>query len=344
MGNGSSSEEQTIIEEEQAGVDMQALNNKLKLMSDSLEKTRGTEGSSTEVSGGRSIMRYSRIFVSKAENLNPNISDAIDAFFAAADSGIDNKEAAANHSAVHGAKKLVDSAVTQLTRNRSSQTSEMKSFVTVFMNNAFCRVDYYIYQQFIDAGGIGFSPDNINTTTKVARILVCDVAVIPSDMLTSEEMTFLLSASLHIPSGKFQDLLVMSANLAQVTMLNSIIKATIEKLKNGGAIGDGEGLDKVVSIMTKIAEANNQVQAAFSRINFNLDSPEGLIMHKNDASDPSEHSEEVESPTKTKWALVEHLVFGFFRRALFADRQDWQGGENVLVQLQPLILVSYCQM
>jgi hypothetical protein len=265
MGQGSSSAAEADKTVKEAEADMEKLSTKLELMLVELEKSRGTTESKTEISGGRSVMRYQKIFISSTTGTKPDISSAIDTFFAAADAGIDNDANAAKHSAVNGAKKLVDTAVKQCTENRSSETSEVKSFQIIFLNNAFCRVDYYLWQQYIEAAGKGFTPNAFTNTTKVCRILVCDIAVIPSHMLNPEEITFLLSQALHIPSGSFQQVLKMSAGLAQVTILTTIVKSIQEKLLKQG-LTDPDELDRVVGAMEKIAVANKAISAAFADI------------------------------------------------------------------------------
>lgn len=277
MGNSSSSGEQEAKEEGEANADMEKLSDKLKLMLTELEKTRGNTKSDTEISGGRTVMRYEKIFLSKAKNTKPAISEAIDAFFAAADSGIDGDSEAAKHSAVNGAKALVDQGVRQVTENRQSESSETKSFEVVFMNNSFCRIDYYLWQQYILADGKGFSFDAMTETSKVARILVCDIAVIPGNMLNAEEITFLLSKALHIPTGQFKKVLEMSAGLAQVTMLTTMVKAIEAKFLDTG-MNDTSDLDHVVDIMVKIAEANLRISQAFAGIG-HVDAPKNLHMH-----------------------------------------------------------------
>lgn len=277
MGQGSSSQQEVVKEEAQAEADMDKLSTKLELMLVEIERSRGNEESTTEVGGGRSVMRYQKIFISSTVGTKPDISSAINSFFAAADAGIDDDASAAKHSAVNGAKKLVDTAVKQCTENRSSETSEVKSFQIVFLNNAFCRVDYYLWQQYIEAAGVGFTPNSLTNSQKVCRILVCDIAVIPSDMLKPEETTFLLSQALHIPSGSFQQVLKMSAGLAQVTMLTSIIKSIQKKLLEQG-VTDPNELDRVVAVMVKIAEANQAISAAFNQVGA-VDPVKTLHMH-----------------------------------------------------------------
>jgi hypothetical protein len=276
MGSVSSSLDESKQAAAEADVDMVKMSTKLQLMLYELEKKRGKTESDVEITGGRSVMRYEKIFISQSTNLKTDISDAIDSFFTAADSGIDGDESAAKHSAVNGAKKLVDSAVKQCTENRSAETSEVKSFEIVFLNNAFCRIDYYLWQQYIVAAGVGWSMAAMTETTKAVRILVCDIAVIPSEMLKPEEITFLLSRALHIPNGSFQAVLKMAAGLAQVTMLSTIIKAITEKLQKQG-ITDPNELDRVTGAMVAIALANAEISAAFESIG-DVDHPKNLHM------------------------------------------------------------------
>lgn len=278
MGSSQSSNEEVQQEETEANLDMEKMSNKVTLMKIELEKTRGITKSETEITGGRTVMRYEKIFVSRATGVKPDISGAIDDFFGAIDSGIDDKGGAAAHSAVGGAKKLVNAAVKQCTENHSSETSETKSFEVVFVNNAFARIDYYLWQQYIVGSGKGFSIDALTESSKVCRILVCDIAVIPTRMLNPEEITFLLSQALHIPNASFKHLLEMSAGLAQVTMLNAVIKSIEDKLLESG-ITDPSELDCVVDFMGKIADANRKISEAFAKVG-EVEHPAYLSEHK----------------------------------------------------------------
>ncbi len=108
---------------------MQVLANKLESIELQIERTRGSAAScrSTEVAGGRTIMRTSEIRVATSEGVSEQIMAALASFFESAQGAVGCDNQAAKHSAIQGAKNLLCAGIDALFGVQSGQGMESQS-------------------------------------------------------------------------------------------------------------------------------------------------------------------------------------------------------------------------
>ena len=203
-------------EEAKGDVDkiMEALENKLEAFELEVENIRGlTTKNSKEVVGGRSVMRVSDIRVSTGSGISENITGAISDFFEAATNDLDGDNARAKKSAVKGAEKLVTGALSALFGKGSGQGSTKKSFVVLFLNNAFVRVDYYVYTYSASGERWGAVAD------ESGACYLADLAVLDITQLKPQEIDFLLSQALRVGPSELEDLNRLKFALIQSSIL-----------------------------------------------------------------------------------------------------------------------------
>eukprot|EP00122_Pirum_gemmata_P000918 Pgem_evm1s823 len=263
MGNKAS----TNVQDEKKTVDLRMRELKLRqeAMVNTIMEARGSpqdsiNNNSKEIVGGRSIMQYKQLYYSDSQKVSDQIEGAINDFFAAADSGIDGGNKDAQHAAVSGCAKLVESALATIVGNKESETCEEQSYVVLWLNNSFCRVDYYLYQQHICASGTGeglasFIPEKIQTT---ARIIVCDISVLDPDQIKPAEMNFLFSNALHIHPADFHKLLQISSSYTGLLMIENLMN-DLRQQSNKLSLEDTEKYTKLCDVASEQATKVNEL-------------------------------------------------------------------------------------
>lgn len=200
---------------------LQLLRNKLQVMELEIEKTRGPAGAAlmNEVGGGRTVMRMSEIRVATEGGVDGQIKAALGSFFEAAQgSAAEDNGVATKQSAIAGAQALVTAGIDALFGVQSEQAMKKQSFVVLFLNNTFVRVDYYIYTYSISAKAWGAA------ASESGCCYVTDLAVLDMADLTASEVDFLISQALSIKSSEFGKLMEMKVSLMEVAVLSRALK------------------------------------------------------------------------------------------------------------------------
>jgi hypothetical protein len=218
-------------EEAQKTIDevLKSFQDKRNLYLDGMQKERGpnAENKTTEVAGGRTVMQYSEIFYTESIGPNSEITKAVGDFFNAADTAIDGKKVNAQHDAISGAKGLIMAAIDGILGSTSIGVREMKTFIVLFLNNSFVRIDYVFFQQNIDV------VKYLAAVRSTARLIVAEVAVLPIDMMQPAEISYLLSQAFDLqiysnPDAGFANLGKLQTNLVQVNVLTRMLQEFLE--------------------------------------------------------------------------------------------------------------------
>lgn len=218
-------------EEAQKTIDevLKSFQDKRDLYLDDMKEERGpnAENKTTEVAGGRTVMEYSEIFYTESIGPNSEITDAIGDFFNAADAGIDGDKVNAQHDAISGVRGLIMAAIAGILGSTSIGVSEMKTFVVLFLNNSFVRIDYVFFQQNIDV------VKYLAAVRSTARLIVAEVAVLPIDMMKPAEISYLLSQAFDLqiysnPDAGFANLGKYQTNMVQVNVLTRMLQEFLE--------------------------------------------------------------------------------------------------------------------
>eukprot|EP00727_Mastigamoeba_balamuthi_P008648 m51a1_g4405 hypothetical protein (400) ;mRNA; f:425170-426494 len=196
-----------------------ALQNRLDAFEAEVKLTRGSgEGRTTEVSGGRTIMRVSEVRVASSTDVDKELTAGIDSFFAAAQAAVAGDDQSAKQAAVEGAKNVLTGGIRTLLGVSNGQSMTKKSFVVLFINNAFVRVDYYIYSYSVSATKWGVEADSSGVC------YLADLAVLQMKDLHPEEIDFLTSQALQVAPGDFNTLIKVKVNLTQVAVLSRVLQ------------------------------------------------------------------------------------------------------------------------
>lgn len=224
---------------------MQVLRTQRDAMLSEVLKARGDaeEVNYREVAGGRTAMRVSSMNVATSDSVDGNILMAIENFFKAAQGAIDGQDQAAKHSAVAGAKSLVEGGLKALMGVSSGQSNERRSFVVLFMNNAFVRVDYYAYSYAIDV------EKNGKEVKRTGSCYVADLAVLDTEKLNASEIDFLLSQALHAGPDDLEYIEMIKMKLIESSVLSRMLGAR----------------DVSFSELSKVAKGLSDVQADIQR-------------------------------------------------------------------------------
>ena len=155
-----------------------------------VEKMRGASGyaSTTEVAGGRTVMRSSQISVKTSAGVDPNIKAALGSFFKAASGAGDPKAAA-----IEGAQTAVNAGLDALFGCSQGSSMEKQGFIVLFLNYAFVRVDYLVHTYCATGKSWGASK------SKSGSCMVTDLSVLKMESLEPCEMDFLLAQALTVP-------------------------------------------------------------------------------------------------------------------------------------------------
>lgn len=187
------------------------------LSQDRLARGSAQTLSATEVAGGRTVMRTSSIRVAKGTSLDDELTGAITDFFNSAQGAISGDKQSAKHSAVNGAKRLLMGGLSTLLGVSSGQSQEQQSFVVLFMNNAFVRVDYYAYSFSVSASKFGVE------AKQSGACYVADMAVLDPQTLTPSEIDFLLSQAFDVHDEDVSYVDTIKMNLVESAVLSRMM-------------------------------------------------------------------------------------------------------------------------
>ena len=249
MGNATAkAREEAQEEKERVNALIQTLENKLDALELEIETKRGLDNDNKlEVAGGRSVLRIKEVRVSDGSGLDKEITEGIENFFRAAQNGLDDEEDAAKKSAVDGAKNLVSAGLSALFGVSNGQGLTRRSFVVLFLNNSFVRVDYFIYSYSVDAKIWGAEANQSGTC------YIADLSVLKLDSLEPEEIDFLLSQALSISNAEFAQLNQLKIALIQSAILSRALKK--EDLT----------FEEVAKIAESLAESQEKISEAFNK-------------------------------------------------------------------------------
>lgn len=252
MGNAVSAAEQAAAEKQKEVEQMiTALENKLEAFQFEVDSTRGLNAEDKgEVVGGRTVMRVSDIRVASGSDISKNIAGAVTDFFQAASNDVDGDSKGAKRSAVKGAEKLVIGALGALFGTGSGKGTSKKSFVVLFLNNAFIRVDYFVYTY--AASGQKWGAE---ASTSGACYLA-DLAVLDLKQLEPAEIDFLLSQALRVGPDEFDK-------------LNRLKFALIQSAILGRALSNADGsidFNDLGRIAEELAKSNEEIDLAFGAL------------------------------------------------------------------------------
>ena len=162
-----------------------ALETKLEVMLLEISNTRGDAASvkAKEVAGGRTAMRVSEIRSTTQAGVDQEILDGIGDFLSMA-TGADPAQAA-----VAGVKKTLSAGVNALLGAQNGQSKSKRSFVCLFLGNAFVRIDYYMYSYSVSAKKWGLDKG------EGGFVYVADLAVLNHADITPEEASYFISQS-----------------------------------------------------------------------------------------------------------------------------------------------------
>lgn len=225
-----------------------------------IKSTRG-EGSDTsrEVQGGRSVSRVSEIRVAKNAGADPGIADAIGAFFEAAQGGEKGKEAA-----VRGAEKLISVGINALFGVSGGTGLERTSFVVLFMNLSFVRVDYYIYSYSLTGAKWGAK------ASKSGSVYVADISVLSYNDLQPAEIDFLLAQALFVPPPKIDNTLNQLSTPVTGQEITIITKLKIQLVASAilSRLLDDEALtlEKLQQITKELVATQNLISSEFASL------------------------------------------------------------------------------
>jgi hypothetical protein len=224
---------------------LETLENKLEAFQFEVQSVRGLGATNDkEVVGGRTVMRVSDIRVSVSADISQNIRGAVSDFFQAAQNSIGDDDQAAKESAVMGAQKLIEGAVSALFGVGKGEGKTKKSFVVLFMNNAFVRVDYYIYTY--NASGEAWGA----VANESGACYLADLAVLDIARLEPQEIDFLLSQALRVGPSEFNSLNRLKFALIQSSILGRALSNETTNFDDLSRIADA-----LANSITKIDEA-----------------------------------------------------------------------------------------
>jgi len=252
MGN-SVTKAKDLASEEQDKVNglMSTLANKLETFELEMKATRGSDGiTNKEVGGGRTIMHMSEIRVADDSGPAKQLVAGITNFFNAAEShAVDGDDTAAKSSAIEGAKNLLIGGLDALFGVSSGQGMEKKSFVVLYLNNAFVRVDYAVYTYSVSALAWGAEA---NTS---GACYVADLSVLPMHTLLPDEIDFLISQALFVPNGAYNQLMKLKILLTEVSILGRMM------------VSDTITFDELGDVIKELGGLQEDIEEAFASLN-----------------------------------------------------------------------------
>jgi hypothetical protein len=193
---------------------MAVLETKLKTFELMVLSHRGDSESTTEVDGGRTVMRMSAMRIQTDDGPEQQMKAAIASFIQVAQGGNKAKEAA-----VVGAEKMLSSGIDALFGVAEGSAMEKQGFAVMFLNYAFVRVDYYVYSYRVSAKKGG------GQSGTAGFCYFADLAVLKLGDMNSSEIDFLISQSLAIEdtSERINRLTEIKIQMAQSAVLSRIL-------------------------------------------------------------------------------------------------------------------------
>jgi len=191
-----------------------ALENKLEAMLLEIEMARGAAETvkNKEVAGGRTAMRVSEIRSSVDSGVQQEIMDGIADFLSMA-TGEDPAQAA-----VAGVKKTLNAGVNALLGAKRGQSKSKRSFVCLFLGNAFVRIDYIMYAYSVSAKKWGVEKG------EQGFCYVADLAVLNHEDITPEEASYFISQSFEASNAEEAKYIAeMMFNIALLQRLNRVL-------------------------------------------------------------------------------------------------------------------------
>jgi len=229
---------------------LQVLHNKLEAMELVIKSTRGSDSelSKTEVASGRTVMRVSEIRIADNSGPDEQLTAGIHSFFNAAQSSVAGDDQGAKTSAIKGAESLLSSGMNALFGVTNGQGMEKQSFVVLFINNAFVRVDYYIYSYSVSAKEWGAEANS------GGMCYIADLAVLDMAAITAAEIDFLASQALQISDGDFDKLMQVKISLIEVSILSNALRDT------------SMSFDKLSEISKQLGTAQKSINDTFKQL------------------------------------------------------------------------------
>ena len=241
---------------------LKSLQDKRQLYLLEISKDRGenAQNKNTEVTGGRTISEYSQIFYTEKIGPNSEITEAMNDFFKAADSSIDGDNQGAKHAAIQGAKSLIMAAIDGIMGSTSIGVQEVQSFSVVFMNNSFVRLDYRFFQQNIDV------VKYLAGVRSTARLIVCEIAVLPIQDMKPAEISYLLSQAFDLqatqsPEVGFANLGKIQTGLIQLSVLTAMLQSVLKEEESEDDTGQNNtsSIENRSKALIQISESVSQV-------------------------------------------------------------------------------------
>jgi len=228
---------------------VEALENKVKLFELEIDTKRGKEAATSggEVAGGRSVMRVSEIRVSDGQGMDSQITAAVVNFFNAVTNS--NEDDPEKQSAIAGATNLVQTGLNSLFGTTSGQAASRRSWMVLFINNAFCRIDYYAYSYNVDASMWG------QASSTSGACYVADISVLTTSELEPSEIDYFLSQALSVGNGELD-----AVNRLKMALIQSAILSR--------ALGqEGLTFEDLGKIAEQLAAAQKAIDTAFNSLN-----------------------------------------------------------------------------
>ena len=165
---------------------LQTAENNLLQMRLQAQDAAGAQAFSKDIgTGGEVASRVKQMRVVAGSSISKEITEGMNDFFEAA-FGLDNS----NNGVVNGAKNLLNGAIAGVLGASNGASEEVTSFVCLFVNFTFVRIDYYCYYYSCKA------KSGLAEFAKGGFCSLCEVSVIPSESLNIEEANYFMAQSM----------------------------------------------------------------------------------------------------------------------------------------------------
>jgi len=228
---------------------LQTLQNKLDAFLLEVEAKRGMEANVKEVAGGRSVLRVSEVRVSDGSGADENITAGVSNFFDAATNAVEGgDDESSQTSAIDGAKNLITAGLSALFGVSNGQGQSKRSFMVLFLNNAFVRVDYFAYSYSVSAKVWGAEAN------QSGFCYLCDLSVLNTTELFPNEIDYLLSQALSINTNELNELNKLKFALIQSAVVSRVL------------IQKDLDFTQLQEISGQLASTQEAIASAFNRI------------------------------------------------------------------------------
>ena len=220
MGNSVSSATESDLEDVTGTLAsvVTILESKVETIENNIKASRLNKTSTSELTGGRTLMHVSEIRVSSGAEPDEQIGMAIKDFFdvvQAPANGNDTWKTKA--AALDGAQRLLTAGLSALFGVKNGQSMHKKSFVVLYINNSFVRVDFEVYTYNASASRWGY------TQNESGACYVADLAVLDIADIKPSEIDFLLSQTLDTRWNEFDALMEIKVRFTQMSILSRMI-------------------------------------------------------------------------------------------------------------------------